>query len=321
MGSVPETTDGNSRDDPHEYKVNLGIGAYRDDEGRTWVLNSVKEAKEQMAMGDWSHEYLPLHGNDCLLEASRKILFGQRLYDLISDWSASIQTISGTGANSLIARFAGKFLGPCNIWLPDPSWDNHVRLWNHNAPNITQRRYPYYNSADRSFDFDAFMVTMTQQAAKGDIVLLHACAHNPTGLDPNQEQWTQIASLCQEKKLFVVFDVAYQGFASGDIQQDAWSVRHFLSRPDLEVAVCQSFSKNLGLYGERVGVLHIIPSRTYSTSAASAVMGQLFEIQRGTVSMGPRFGAEVASRVLSDDCLFQLWIKDLAVMSGRIKRM
>ncbi|POR33082.1 Aspartate aminotransferase [Tolypocladium paradoxum] len=197
------------RKDTHEAKVNLGIGAYRDDEGRPWPLSAVKEAKKRLAAGDWSHEYLPLHGDDSLLQASRTVLFGSKLVSEIDVGVASVQTVSGTGANSLIARFAGKHLNPAQVLFPDPTWDNHFRIWRENSPHIVQRWYPYYDLEGRVFDFDGIMATLRQDAVAGDVILLHACAHNPT--DPSQAQWAEIASLCEEKQLFVIFDVAYQG--------------------------------------------------------------------------------------------------------------
>ncbi|KAM0327976.1 hypothetical protein ACHAQA_005375 [Verticillium albo-atrum] len=309
------------RKDPSPLKVNLGVGAYRDDDGQPWPLPVVKEARKRIAAGDWHHEYLNPRGNDQLLEGSKRVIFGPDIDAQLGASIANIQTIAGTGANSLIARFVGRHLQPANIWLPDPTWTNHFKIWSENAPGVQQRLYPYYDAASRAFDFDGAVAALRSGAAPGDAVLLHACAHNPTGLDPSRAQWARIADLCEEKGLFVIFDIAYQGFASGDLDHDAWAVRHFAARPRLEVAVCQSFSKNLGLYGERVGVLHIVPARAAGAVTAAAVQSQLVGMQRADISMGPRFGSEVAALILSDPGLYALWQEDLAVISGRIETM
>ncbi|KAH6681129.1 aspartate aminotransferase [Plectosphaerella plurivora] len=304
------------RKDAHEPKVNLGIGAYRDDEGQPWQLGAVKKARSKMAADVWLHEYLPLHGDDAFLEASKKLLFGPKIP---ATAIASVQTVSGTGANSVVARLAGQYLAPSQVWFPDPTWDNHYKIWEDNAPNARQRRYPYFDASSRRFDLEGMLTTLRRDALAGDAILLHACAHNPTGLDPTQEQWKQIAQVCLEKKLFVIFDVAYQGFASGDLDRDAWAVRYFCSFPELELAACQSFSKNLGLYGERAGALHVVPSR--ATADPVVVMGvrsTLVDIQRGTISMAPRFGSQVASMVMGSDELLKLWKEDLLRMSRRI---
>ncbi|KAL6399819.1 aspartate aminotransferase [Ilyonectria robusta] len=269
----PFALDAKFRADPAPKKVNLLIGAYRDDNGKPWQLTSVAK------------------------------------------------TISGTGANSLIAHFAQRKFHPTNIWIPDPTWDNHIDIWRENAPGVTQRRYPYYDEATRSFDFKGMMQILQQDAQENDAILLHACAHNPTGLDPTREQWQEIALLCNKMKLFVVFDSAYQGFASGDLDRDAWAMRHFFQYPNIEMAVCQSFSKNLGLYGERVGALHLAVSRALSPPANQCVLGHLIDTQRSLVSMAPQFGARVAAAVLSQRDLRDMWISDLEVMSGRIKAM
>lgn len=257
------------------------------------------------------------------LDTAKSLLFGDDQIKQIHQATKSIQTVSGSGANSLIARFLGEQLRPTNVWLPDPTWDNHFRIWRLNAPNVTQRQYPYLNKARRCFDHDGMIQTLRQHAEPNDVILLHACAHNPTGLDPSQDQWREIADLCEEKKMFVVFDAAYQGFASGDMDIDAWAMRYFVSKPSIEMAVCQSFSKNMGLYGERVGALHIVVSRLAPSPAlvSSAALDHLIEYQRGDISMPPRFGATIAERVMTSPETRAMWISDLAAMSGRMKTM
>ncbi|KAH7232492.1 aspartate aminotransferase [Fusarium solani] len=320
----PFALDAAYRKDTHEKKVNLGIGAYRDDQGQPWVLSAVKEAKQKLtSSAGWLHEYLPPQGDEDFLQSAKAVLFGRSLSSSDESAIASVQTVSGTGANSLAARFAGRYIRPGQIWLPDPTWINHFKIWSENAPDVPQRQYPYYNPATLSFDFDGMVDKLRREAVAGDAVLLHACAHNPTGLDPTQQQWRDIAALCEEKQLFAIFDVAYQGFASGNLDSDAWAVQHFLtSCPNLEFAACQSFSKNFGLYGERLGVLHFVTSRHLEAStAALAVRSRLVALQRSDISTTPRFGSDVAGLVLSSSDLFAMWLNDLEVMTGRLKGM
>ncbi|KAL4909582.1 hypothetical protein BDW74DRAFT_165962 [Aspergillus multicolor] len=315
--------------DQDPRKVDLTLGAYRDNDGKPWQLPSVKEAKRRMKIESRDHEYLPLRGSADFLEAAKDLVFGSSRSEKHLRSIASIQTVSGTGANSLIAAFLQRHTKPANIWLPDPTWVNHPDIWRASAPDVNIRSYPYYDESNRHFNFDGMMKTLRMQAHEHDAILLHVCAHNPTGLDPKKEQWRKIATVCEEKKLFVIFDLAYQGFASGDLDEDAWAIRHFATYPSLEIAVCQSFSKNLGLYGERTGALHVMISTVHASrasastapSASATIEAHLVDLQRAFISMAPRFGSEIATEVLSNPELRGMWREDLRTMSGRIKEM
>ncbi|CAH0002171.1 unnamed protein product [Clonostachys byssicola] len=312
------------RADTDLRKVNLIIGAYRDDEEKPWHLPSVTEAKRRLELGHSHHEYLPLQGSPKFVEVSKQVLFGPKIVQQQQPFLASIQTVSGTGANSLVAMFLEqKHLRPTNIWLLNLTWINHGDIWKVNAPNVSVQWYPYYNDAKRALDFDAMMETLQRNCLEHDTILFHACAHNPTGRDPSQQQWRELAHLCLKKRLFVIFDSAYQGCASGDLDRDAWAIRHFVSHPSIELAVCQSFSKNLGLYGERVGALHLMVHRSNPNgpNLAKAVQNNLIDLQRACVSMAPLFGSRVASEVLGNEDLQQMWKSDLSTMSGRIRAM
>lgn len=157
---------------------------------------------------------------------------------------------------------------------------------------------------------------LRREAKENDVLLLHGCAHNPSGVDPTREQWEVIATMVQEKKLFAFFDNAYQGFASGSLDDDAWSVRHFTNR-GLELLVCQSFAKNMGLYGERVGALHL----AVSDNTRDNVLSQMVRLQRAEISTPPLFGSRIAALILSTPDLYDLWLKDLVTMSSRVKQM
>jgi aspartate aminotransferase len=215
---------------------------------------------------------------------------------------ASIQTISGTGANHIGARFLADHLPSLSsadsqttrtrkIWISDPTWANHHLIWDlvssgTKGSRVEERLYPYFHQPTRSLDFSGMIRTLENEAEKGDIILLHACAHNPTGIDPTRNQWREIASLCERKGIFPFFDSAYQGFASGDLDNDAWAIREFAAR-GMELCVAQSFSKNLGLYGQRVGAFHLV---CRSPDAARKAASQIFELQRGEISMPPSYG-------------------------------
>ncbi|KAL3469687.1 pyridoxal phosphate-dependent transferase [Aspergillus californicus] len=312
--------------DKNIQKVDLIIGAYRDDNGKPWPLPSVTEAKKNLKIESQTHEYLPLRGCPDFLKAARQLIFGPKITEQYDASIASIQTVSGTGANSLIAAFLQRHSAPTNIWLPNPTWPNHPDIWQEHAPGMTIKHYPYYRAATHSFDFTGMIDTLNTQAQDGDAILLHACAHNPTGLDPSKEQWKTIASIASKKRLFVIFDLAYQGFASGNLDLDAWAVRYFCTQHrGLEMAVCQSFSKTLGLYGERTGALHVVSSRDGPSSTtlrtAATVEEHLVNIHRATVSMAPRFGSQVATEILGSAELQEKWKADLAAMSGRIAEM
>lgn len=279
------------------------------------------QAKRRINIESETHEYLPLRGNPTFLDSAQLLVFGNTVIKQHGNSIASIQTVSGTGANSLIAAFLQRHTCPTNIWLPDPTWTNHIDIWRENAPGVEVKWYPYYDSRTRALDFHAMIGELERNAQENDAILLHACAHNPTGLDPSPDQWREIARLCQMRKLFVIFDLAYQGFASGDLDHDAWAVRHFCTFPGIELAVCQSFSKNLGLYGERTGALHIVVSRETSLPHTKAVENHLVDLHRAMVSMAPRFGSRVAMEILTSQNLQQLWNADLSIMSGRIMAM
>lgn len=239
----------------------------------------------------------------------------------------SIQTISGTGANHLGAAFLAQRLKPRHVFISSPTWGNHHLIWEFAAPDVVQKTYPYYHAPTRSLDFEGMMSTLESEAVEDDVVILHACAHNPTGIDPTREQWEALAELFKRKKLFAFFDSAYQGFATGDVDADAWAVRHFRhvlflrdSTADGPQGMCiaQSFSKNFGLYGERVGALYLVLA---PGTPEPGPRTQLLRLVRGEISNPPTFGGRIVQTILSDQQLRAMWDRDLQTMSSRIKRM
>ncbi|KAI8940137.1 hypothetical protein NX059_003850 [Plenodomus lindquistii] len=303
--------------DEHSKKVILGSGLYRDDNCKPWVLPAVKMAERILESEDdpGRYEYLPIAGYAPFYNAARILLFGSLNAD-IRERMVTLQTISGTGANSLGASFLSEALKPRCVWLSDPSWVNHKNIWD--LASVEVKLYPYWNAEKRSLDFSKMIKVLESQAVAGDVIVLHACAHNPTGVDPTKEQWQSIADVCQRKGIFPFFDCAYQGFATGNLEEDAWAVRHFLGRETMEMAVAQSFSKNMGLYGERTGAFHLV---TASVDAAKKARGHLARLQRGSISQPPSRGCKLAATILDSEDLFQQWLTDLKTMSSRIKSM
>jgi aspartate aminotransferase len=233
----------------------------------------------------------------------------------------SLQTISGTGAVHLGALFLSKFYRPNTTrtsYFSDPTWPNHFQIFSN--VNLPTKTYPYFSKQTKGLDFDG-MISALQSADDGSIIVLHACAHNPTGVDPTQDQWKKIAEVIRAKKHFPFFDTAYQGFASGDIARDGWAIRYFVEQ-GFELCIAQSYAKNFGLYGERAGCFHFITSPgPDAESTVGRVASQLAILQRSEISNPPAYGARIASLVLNDKALFAQWEENLKEMSGRIIAM
>ncbi|KAL4739554.1 pyridoxal phosphate-dependent transferase [Aspergillus similis] len=305
--------------DPHPSKVSLVAGAYRDENGNPWVLPSVRKAKESLS--ETTHEYLGIAGSPTFIDLAKELIFGPILPRLQGN-TASIQTVSGTGANHLAAMFLARHLRPTHVFLPAQTWINHRSIWE--MAGVPVAEYTYYSSATKTVDFSGMLSTL-DTAEVNDVVILQACAHNPTGVDLSQSQWMQLADLVRRKHLFVVFDSAYQGFATADIDGDAWAVRHFAenllaseSKTHPGMCVAQSFPKNFGLYGERVGALHLVVPPHLSAQGAR---GALMAIARAEYSNPPRFGARIVELVLGDLDSRAQWERDLGTMSLRIRTM
>ncbi|KAH9484241.1 Aspartate aminotransferase, cytoplasmic [Psilocybe cubensis] len=322
--------------DTFKDKVNLGVGAYRDNDNKPWVLPVVKKATA-ILLNDESldHEYLPITGLAEFTTAAAKLILGADSPAIKEGRVVSVQTISGTGANHLGALFLSKFYkwnGPARVYLSNPTWGkpfNYIpsnilgtegRSANHHAifrnVGIEPVEYAYYDPKTIGLDFNGFIDAL-KGAPERSVFLLHACAHNPTGVDPTPEQWKAIAEVIASKKHYTFFDCAYQGFASGDLDKDAWAVRLFVEL-GLPLLVCQSFAKNAGLYGERVGALHVVSP---NTETANRVKSQLSVLQRSEISNPPSHGARLVSLILNDAGLFEEWKRDIQTMAGRIIEM
>lgn len=304
--------------DTDPRKADLAIGAYRDDSGQPWVLPVVRKVDEQLASDPRvNHEYQPMTGNATFLKAAARLLFGADHPEL--DKIGSVQTLSGTGAVHMAAMLLSRFPEgrTRRVWVPTPTWSNHHQIFSWDGLEV--KSYPYWDGKKRALAFDKLVETLTSETKPGDTLLLHACAHNPTGMDPTREQWKTIAKLVQSQKLFVIFDVAYQGFASGDLDGDAWALRYFTEQ-SIDFLACQSFSKNMGLYGERCGALHVFFPRASAEQVAN-VISQVAQQTRAQLSTTPAYGSRIAERILDDEALFAQWKREVELMANRIIEM
>jgi len=305
----------NADKDPR--KINLGVGAYRSEEGKPVVLDVVRKAEEEMlkVLGTTiNKEYSTIDGPADLKKMTQGLVFGKDSPAVAENRVASVQALSGTGALRVIAEFVKTHMPEemHQVYVSDPTWGNHNAIFA--KAGLTVKTYPYYKAdAPRSLDFQG-MIDSLKAAPDGALVLLHACAHNPTGVDPTEEQWKEIAEVMQSKKLMPLMDSAYQGYASGSLDKDAFAIRLFMSM-GFEFFLCQSFAKNLGLYGERIGMLHVVCS---TADQAKAVLSQLKLVIRPMYSSPPKHGAEIVMQILGNEENFQAWQTELTAMSNRI---
>jgi len=301
--------------DTDPRKVNLGIGAYRDDNGKPQVLKVVRKVEQEMAQDlSLNKEYLPISGDAEFVRLSQQLMLGNNCARISDGKVAGVQAISGTGALRLLFNFVKNTMPNATVHLSNPTWGNHKKVIG--KAGLSFVLYPYWDAKGRKLDFEA-MLTHLNKAAAGDVVLLHGCAHNPTGVDPTKAQWARIADVMAAKKLIPFFDCAYQGFATGDLDADAYSVRLFEQR-GFEFLLSQSFAKNLGLYCERAGCASVITS---TVEAKKACMTQLCGIVRPMYSNPPAHGARIVKAVLGNAENYKSWQGEMAGMSGRIAEM
>ncbi|KAI0005269.1 pyridoxal phosphate-dependent transferase [Xylariaceae sp. FL0662B] len=309
------------KEDQNPNKVDLGIGAYRDDNAKPWILPVVKKADDILHSNpNLDHEYAPIAGVASFTSKAAELIIGGPDSPAIKEKRiTSVQTISGTGAVHLGALFLAKFYpGTKKVYLSDPTWVNHNQIFSNVGIPIAQ--YPYFSKETKRLDIDGLKSAILG-APDRSIILLHPCAHNPTGVDPTLDQWKEIAEIMRQKNHFPFFDCAYQGFASGDLLQDNAAIRYFVDQ-GFELVVAQSFAKNFGLYGERVGCFHVVTAPAAdATQTIGRVSSQLAILQRSEISNPPLYGARIASTVLNDPKLFAEWQDNLRTMSGRIISM
>jgi len=299
--------------DPHPNKVNLGVGVYTDDAGKVPLLECVKRA-EKLRMETAPHRgYLPIDGLAAYDSAVQALVFGADSAAVRDKRIVTVQALGGTGGLRVGADFLRRFDADATVWISNPSWENHRALFE--AAGFTVEAYPYYDAKSRGLDFGAMTATLEKLPA-GAIVVLHACCHNPTGVDLNPEQWGRVIEIVKARELVPFLDLAYQGFGDG-IEADGVAVRRFAEAMPF-ILVASSFSKSFSLYGERVGALSI---QTASADEAARVLSQVKRIVRANYSNPPTHGGQVVATVLTTTELRELWEKELGSMRERIKAM
>lgn len=302
------------KQDPRLNKVNLSIGLYYDEQGIIPQLQAVAAAEEQLkAEPQQASLYLPMEGLNAYRNAIAPLLFGADHPMLKAGRIASIQTLGGSGALKVGADFLKRYFPNAGVWVSDPTWDNHVAIFN--GAGFEVKSYPWYDAKTHGVKFDAFLATL-KTLPKQSIVLLHPCCHNPTGADLSDAQWDQTVEVLKAQELIPFLDIAYQGFGAG-MEADAYAIRA-VAAAGLPALVSNSFSKIFSLYGERVGGLSVVCD---SAEEAGRVLGQLKATVRRNYSSPPNFGAQVVARVLNDDALKANWLAEVEAMRLRIIAM
>ncbi|HRA77460.1 MAG TPA: amino acid aminotransferase [Burkholderiaceae bacterium] len=299
--------------DSRTEKVNLGVGVYCDDDGRIPLLAAVREAEQARVASAPAHGYLPIEGFAAYNKAVQHLLFGDDSPLLAAGRVATFEALGGTGGLRIGADFLRRLYPDARVWISDPSWENHRALFE--AAGFAVDAYPYYDPTTHGVKFDAMLAALKAMPARS-IVVLHACCHNPTGVDLDAAQWDAIVAAVRERDLVAFLDMAYQGFGDG-IEADALALHKFAGS-GLDFFVSSSFSKSFSLYGERVGALSIV---TADRDETARVISQVKRVIRTSYSSPPTHGAAVVAAVLSTPALRQLWEKELAGMRDRIRRM
>lgn len=301
------------KNDPRADKINLGVGIYKNEAGETPVLATVKKAEAALLESEKTKSYLTIEGTAEYGLAVQKLLFGADSDIVAQKLAKTAQAPGGTGALRVAGEFIKRQLGDVKVWISNPTWANHHGVFN--AAGLQTAAYSYYDAEAKDKDFAA-MIADLEQASAGDVVLLHGCCHNPTGIDPTTEEWETLAKLVAEKDLLPMFDFAYQGFAKG-VEEDAAGLRTF-AKYNKEILVASSFSKNFGLYNERVGAFTLVAE---SEQVATTAFSQVKAIIRSIYSNPPAHGAAVVTHILNSAQLRQEWEAEVAEMRERIQEM
>jgi aromatic-amino-acid transaminase len=299
--------------DANPKKVNLGVGVYQDASGRVPVLKVVREAEARYHEQEATKTYLPIDGVAAYNKEVQKLLFGADSQVIAEGRAVTVQGLGGTGALKIGADFIRRFLPDSKLWISSPSWENHRMLFE--AARFTVNEYPYYDPQTHGLNFNAMIEALRSLPAQS-VVVLHACCHNPTGVDLNEEQWRQVVEACQSAGLIPFIDFAYQGFGES-IDADAFAVRAF-AEAGVPCLIANSFSKSFALYRERVGALTIL---TASADESKRVLSQVKRVIRTNYSSPPSHGAQLVVMVLSDAELRGRWEGELAQMRERIQQM
>jgi aspartate/tyrosine/aromatic aminotransferase len=299
--------------DTNPNKINLSVGVYQDSSGKTPILDVVKQAETRLLDEEQNKSYLGIDGLPAYGAQVRALLFGADHPLVKANRAVTAQTPGGTGALRVAADFLKQKVGTGRIWCSKPTWANHPSVFK--AAGLEVATYPYLDEAGSGLDFEAMMSAIKEIPA-GDAICLHACCHNPTGVDPSVNQWREIGDVLQQQGVLPLVDFAYQGFAEG-LEEDASGLR-MLAELCPEMLVCSSFSKNFGLYGERVGAMTAVAE---SEDAAKVVLSHVKICIRTNYSNPPKHGGAIVATVLDDPELRAKWIVELAEMRERIRNM
>ncbi len=299
--------------DPRQEKVNLGVGVYKTDAGETPVLASVKLAEEKLLKEETSKNYLGIEGVQLYNKVVQELLFGADS-DLIKQQRAvTAQAPGGTGSLRIAAEFVVRNTESRTIWVSNPTWANHQNIFE--TAGLSIKEYAYYDASSHGLNFTAMLADL-ESAQAGDLVLLHGCCHNPSGIDPTVEQWQAIGELCAKKNLVPLFDFAYQGFGDG-VEEDAIGLRTVAAMVP-ELIIANSFSKNFGLYNERIGAVTLVAE---DQAAAQKAFSQVKRTIRANYSNPPAHGALIVSTILSTPELRTIWENEVKEMRERIAKM
>lgn len=301
------------KNDTRSTKVNLGVGVYKNEAGTTPILKTVKIAEQRLFETEKTKSYLSIEGTAAYGSGVQRLLFGAGHEIVSSGRACTAHAPGGTGALRVAAEFIARQLGAPRIWVSNPTWANHNGVFK--AAGLEVQSYAYYDAESRDLDFAA-MLRDLEQVQPGEVVLLHGCCHNPTGIDPTAEQWTQLARMSAERGWLPLFDFAYQGFARG-LEEDAAGLRSFAEQ-QRELLIASSFSKNFGLYNERVGALTLVAN---TDAEAATAFSQVKALIRGIYSNPPAHGGAIVTTVLDDPALFAQWEQEVAEMRERIHAM
>lgn len=298
------------REDTHPQKVDLGVGVYKDPTGVTPILNCVKKAEKFRLDTETTKVYIGPTGSPQFNTLMTELAFGANHSAILANRIRTVSTPGGTGA----LRVAGDFIKRCNpnavLWVSDPTWANHIGLFE--AAGITVKTYPYYDYDSKSLKFDEMLASLSQ-VSPDDVVLFHACCHNPSGMDLTTAQWDKVVALTKDQGFTPLIDMAYQGFGDG-VDIDAYGVRHMAAAVD-NMILCSSCSKNFGLYRERIGSCSVIAKDANTANVAQSV---LLYVVRCLYSMPPAHGAAIVETILGSAELTQEWRDELKVMRDRI---
>jgi aromatic-amino-acid transaminase len=299
--------------DPRPHKINLSIGIYFDDAGRIPVLESVRKAEAAVVARGGPKPYLPIEGAANFRAAVQALLFGAEHEAVKGGRIATIQSVGSSGGLKVGADFIKRWFPESSVWVSDPTWDNHRSMFE--GAGIAVQTYPYYDAQTGGVRFPAMLAALGALPA-GSIVLLHACCHNPTGVDLTRAQWDELIPLLVQRRLIPYLDLAYQGFGDG-IAEDAYAVRA-ITAAGLSAFVANSFSKSMSVYGERCGALSVVCP---DAAQAERVLGQLKFTVRRNYSSPPIHGGQIVAQVLTDPALRTLWEGELGAMRERILAM